>query len=184
MKSIPLILICLFWGLNLSAAGDQELLNDTEFKKHEKFWLLRKTKEYKKLKEEFKSGQFSVTTEHSSHGFYLILFKQVNLKSGDSYLFSCEAKTQGSGEILYEYGSYNDVFSKAKKGKKEKSKTINLGLKEKVIAEGSKWQKVQFEFTVSGEAPQGKKSYLKIHLGEFKGSYQMRQPSIKKLTVF
>jgi pectin methylesterase-like acyl-CoA thioesterase len=75
------------------------------------------------------------------------------------------------------------VFNKSKKKTHKKGKPINLGMKEKVAAHGDEWQTIQVEFIVKAKAPSDKKSFLKIHLGEYLGKYQIRKASLKQITL-
>lgn len=175
-------------ALMLSPLKADNLISDPEFKKVEENWHLRKSKEYKVIKESYKKGVFSFHTPSSSSKTYLALYHQVELEEGASYMFKAEVKADGQGAITYAYGTYGDIFGdkkskkKGKGGSKESDKGQNLGLMAMTSETSSEWKEHICYFTVKAKKS-SLNTYMKVLLGEYQGDYAMRNPQLLKVDV-
>ena len=170
--------ILIFATLTLRA-GTGNLISDPEFKKAEDHWFLRKSKEYKSVKETYKRGVFSFFTPASSAKTYLALYHQVELEEGEKYMFTVEVKAKGEGVI-----TYGDIFGAKIKKKKVKSKKEqkgqNLGLMASLTDFSPEWKRHVCYFTVrkkTSDLP----TFMKVLLGEYQGDFAMRNPQLIKL---
>jgi hypothetical protein len=184
MKKIFLLMSLLL--LTSLQAKDENLISDPSFKKVEENWHLRKSKEYKSVKEVYKKGVFSFYTPASSSKTYLAFYHQVELEEGMHYKFIVEVKAGGQGAITYAYGTYGDLFSKKKtkrksKGRsKDEDKGQNLGLMVSTSEFASEWKTHICYFTAK-EKTSSLNVYMKILLGEYQGDFSLRNPQLFKV---
>ncbi|MDD7985436.1 hypothetical protein PQO01_10790 [Lentisphaera marina] len=182
-KIFALMIVLLMFSLQ---AKDENLISDPSFKKAENNWHLRKSKEYKSIKEQYKKGVFSFHTPSSSSKTYLAFYHAVELDEGESYIFSAEVKADGQGAVTYAYGTYGDLFSKKKTKKKTKGRSKdedkgqNLGLMAPTSEFSSEWKTHLCYFTVK-EKTSSLGTYMKILLGEYQGDFTLRNPQLIKV---
>ncbi|WDE97865.1 hypothetical protein PQO03_18735 [Lentisphaera profundi] len=179
-----LYMIILIFSAVILEAGTANLISDPAFKKAEDNWFLRKSKEYKSVKETYKKGIFSFFTPASSAKTYLALYHQLELEEGEKYMFTVEVKTKGEGVITYGYGTYGDIFGGKQKKKKVKSKKEqkgqNLGLMASRTDFSPEWKEHVCYFTVrkkTSDLP----TFIKVLLGEYQGDFAMRNPQLIKI---
>ena len=77
------ILLAVLLSVMFTCSIYGEMLADPEFKKPESNWHLRKGKEYKKVKESYKKGEFTMTSPAPSSRTYLCLLTPADLEEGD-----------------------------------------------------------------------------------------------------
>lgn len=180
MRLLTLFMAVLFMA-NSSFA--KELFKDPSFKKFDDYWWVKPHNEYKSYKPVIKKGLFSVTTKHTSESHYYGLVGPVDLREGKKYLLTFEMNCDGQGMVNICARTTKKESGKKGKNKnkaKTKNKLVTLGLahKEKDIQSG--WKKYTCEFTATENPNSDQVPSIKILIGEFQGTVEIRNMSLKE----
>ncbi|EDM29620.1 hypothetical protein LNTAR_17758 [Lentisphaera araneosa HTCC2155] len=163
--------------ISLITLQGQELLKDASFKKADKYWFMKKTNEYKQVKESFKKGIFSTETKHSSEAPYYFLLSQTKLSVGKYYRFTFSIKAKGEGDLSVCYRNINDVFNK-KPGKKGRKLAI-MGLKQ-TFSPDNTWQTYECYFQAQENPTSGYIDCLCLMMGAYTGDIQFKDLSLEE----
>jgi len=163
--------------LTSSAFAQREILEDPEFKKKDKYWFLRKGKEYSKLKEEYKKGEFRLNISHTSESYYLAYLAEAPLKVGKSYKLELEYKGNGEGQIKANYRNHNNVFKKKKNKGNHRYSSLGLSVK---LDPKAQWQKATMLFTATKNPVSEFDEFIIIHMGKYQGEVFLRNFSLKE----
>lgn len=182
MRLITLFLAILFLT-NSSFA--KELFKDPSFKKFDDYWWVKPHNEYKSYKPVIKKGVFSVTTKHTSESHYYGLIGPVDLREGKKYKLTFEMNCEGDGMVNICARTTKQAAGKKnrKKGKgqgKTNAKLVTLGLAHKESDIQAGWKKYTCEFTATENPNSDQISSIKILLGEFQGTVEIRKMSLQE----
>ncbi len=163
--------------LTSTAFAQREILEDSEFKKKDKYLYLRKGQEYNKLKPEYKKGVFSLKISHTSEAHYLALLTPAELRKGRHYKLSFDFKGDGKGSIKANYRNHNNVFKRKKNTKN--NKYSNLGLMQK-FSPSAEWQTASMYFTALDNPVSDFDEFIIFMFSEFQGELSLRNVSLKE----
>ena len=163
--------------LTSTAFAQREILEDSEFKKKDKYWYLRKGQEYNKLKPEYKRGVFSLKISHTSEAHYLAFLTPAELKKGRHYKLTFDFKGDGEGTIKANYRNHNNVFKRKKNT--NNNKYSSLGLMQK-LSPTAEWQTASMYFTALDNPVSDFDEFIIFMFGEFQGELSLRNVSLKE----
>ncbi|MDD7984047.1 hypothetical protein PQO01_03655 [Lentisphaera marina] len=179
MRFITLLITVLFIA-NSSLAKD--LIKDPQFKKFKDYWWVKPHNEYQSYKPVIKKGVFAVTTKHTSESHYYGLVCPVeDLREGKKYKLTFEMNCEGDGMVNICARTTKQTSGKKNKGKaKTKNKLVTLGLAHKEEDLQSGWKKYTCEFTATENPNSDQVPAIKILIGEFQGTVEIRKMSLQE----